>query len=159
MDTDHCQYFIVFEKRLTWCFPWPEPIFDTVYRAQPLPRASSGSGLQASPKPVSYTLSECWHFCYTPWYKYNNLLFFFFKEWEKFQQKLHKREKVLEGRSKVSHTVHCPLFPEEKQEYWWTYICDRKSRTLLTAPYHVTSLVDREECQLKVSLCFDVKSC
>lgn len=70
------------------------------------------------------------------------------EEWEKFQQKLNKREK-LEGKSKVSHSVHCPYFPEDKQEYWWTYICDRKSRTLLTAPYHVTNLVDREEVQLK----------
>lgn len=70
------------------------------------------------------------------------------EEWEKFQKKLNKREK-LEGKSKISHSVHCPNFPEDKQEYWWTYICDRKSRTLLTAPYHVTNLVDREEVQLK----------
>lgn len=69
-------------------------------------------------------------------------------EWEKFQQKINKREK-LEGKSKVSHPVHCPLFPEEKYEYWWTYICDRRSHTLLTAPYHVTNLVHREEVQLK----------
>lgn len=69
-------------------------------------------------------------------------------EWDKFQQKLNKREK-LEGKSKLSHSVHSPNFPEDKQEYWWTYICDRKSRTLLTAPYHVTNLVDREEVQLK----------
>lgn len=69
-------------------------------------------------------------------------------EWEKFQQKLNKREK-LEGRSKVSHPVHSPYFPDEKQEYWWTYICDRKSKTLLTAPYYVTNLVDREDVQLK----------
>ncbi|XP_058461818.1 translocation protein SEC63 homolog [Malaya genurostris] len=69
-------------------------------------------------------------------------------EWEKFQQKINKREK-LEGKSKVSHPVHCPLFPEEKFEYWWTYICDRKSRTLLTAPYQVTSLVQHEEVHLK----------
>jgi translocation protein SEC63 len=69
-------------------------------------------------------------------------------EWEKFQQKLNKREK-LEGKSKTSHSVHCPSFPEDKQEYWWTYICDRKSRTLLTAPYHVTNLVDHQEVQLK----------
>lgn len=32
-------------------------------------------------------------------------------EWEKFQQKLNKREK-LEGRSKMSHSVHSPAFPE-----------------------------------------------
>lgn len=70
------------------------------------------------------------------------------EEWEKFQKKLNKREK-LEGKSKISHSVHCPYFPEDKQEYWWTYICDRKSRTLLTAPYHVTNLVDREEVALK----------
>lgn len=70
------------------------------------------------------------------------------EEWDRLQQKLNKREK-LEGKSRISHTVHCPMYPEEKQEYWWTYICDRKSRTLLTAPYHVTSLKDREEIQLK----------
>jgi translocation protein SEC63 len=33
-------------------------------------------------------------------------------EWEKFQAPLTKREKVLEGKSKQSHSVHCPLFPE-----------------------------------------------
>lgn len=70
------------------------------------------------------------------------------EEWEKLQAKLNKREKF-EGKSRISHTVHCPFFPEEKQEYWWTYICDRKSRTLLTAPYYVTNLVEREEIQLK----------
>lgn len=69
-------------------------------------------------------------------------------EWDKFQQKLNRREK-LEGKSKMSHSVHCPGYPEDKQEYWWTYICDRKSRTLLTAPYHVTNLVNSEEIQLK----------
>lgn len=70
------------------------------------------------------------------------------EEWNRLQAKLNKKEK-LEGKSRVSHAVHCPYFPEEKQEYWWTYICDRKSRTLLTAPYHVTNLVDSEEVQLK----------
>ncbi|GLV38722.1 Secretory 63 [Carabus blaptoides fortunei] len=70
------------------------------------------------------------------------------QEWEKIQKRLNKRE-VLEGRSKTSHAVHCPLYPYDKQEYWWTYICDRKSRTLLTPPYHVTGLVYEEDCQLK----------
>lgn len=36
-----------------------------------------------------------------------------------------------------------------KQEYWWVYVSDRKSRTLLTAPYHVTALVHEETVQLK----------
>ncbi|KAG8238644.1 hypothetical protein J437_LFUL018476 [Ladona fulva] len=70
-------------------------------------------------------------------------------EWEKFHSKLTKREKVLEGRSKRSHSVHCPFFPDDKQEYWWVYICDRKSHTLLTAPCHITALVEHEEVQLK----------
>lgn len=70
-------------------------------------------------------------------------------EWERFQQRISKREKILEGRSKLSHEVHCPLFPEAKQEYWWAYICDRKSHTLLTAPAHITSLASFEEVQLR----------
>ncbi|XP_043273774.1 translocation protein SEC63 homolog isoform X2 [Venturia canescens] len=70
-------------------------------------------------------------------------------EWEKFQQRISKRDKVLEGRGNVSHVVHCPLFPEVKQEYWWVYVCDRKSRTLLAPPLHVTSLVHTEELQLR----------
>ncbi|KAG5883839.1 hypothetical protein JTB14_033760 [Gonioctena quinquepunctata] len=70
------------------------------------------------------------------------------QEWEKFR-KIHDREKSLEGKSKMSHSVHCPHFTQEKQEYWWTYICDRKSRTLLTAPYHITSLVNRDIVHLK----------
>lgn len=36
-----------------------------------------------------------------------------------------------------------------KQEYWWVYICDRKSQTLLTTPIYVTSLAHFEEVQLK----------
>lgn len=49
----------------------------------------------------------------------------------------------------MSHTVHCPYFPLEKQEYWWVYVSDRKSKTLLTTPYHVTALVNEETVQLK----------
>lgn len=71
------------------------------------------------------------------------------QEWEKFR-KLHEREKSLQGKSKTSHPVHCPFFPNDKQEYWWTYICDRKSRTLLTVPHYVTSLVEQEVIHLKV---------
>lgn len=71
------------------------------------------------------------------------------QEWAKFQKKLNKREKALEGRSKVSHSVHCPYFTDDKQEFWWVYISDRKSHSLVTPPYHVTSLVNEEEVELK----------
>lgn len=70
-------------------------------------------------------------------------------EWERFQKGLTKREKALEGKSRMSHTVHCPYFPDDKQEYWWTYVCDRKKHMLITAPYQITNLVDHEEVQLK----------
>ncbi|XP_050422751.1 translocation protein SEC63 homolog [Adelges cooleyi] len=70
-------------------------------------------------------------------------------DWDKFQSGSNKKDRVLEGRTKQSHLVHCPYYPEEKHEYWWVYLSDRKSRTLLTVPYHVTELVDEEEIQLK----------
>ncbi|XP_041976293.1 translocation protein SEC63 homolog [Aricia agestis] len=69
-------------------------------------------------------------------------------QWDKFQKRIQKRER-LEGRSKSSHPVHCPYFPLDKQEYWWCYICDRKSHTLLTAPAAVTALAATAELQLR----------
>ena len=60
-----------------------------------------------------------------------------------------RRQRLLEGKSQISHSVHCPYYPLDKQEYWWVYISDRKQQLLLTAPYHVTNLVESEEIQLK----------
>ena len=60
-----------------------------------------------------------------------------------------RKEKVLEGKSRVSHSVHCPYFTDDKQEYWWVYIADRKNHALITPPQHCTSLVKREEIELK----------
>jgi translocation protein SEC63 len=71
-------------------------------------------------------------------------------EWEKCQTRLAKnKERALEGKSKLSHPVHCPYFPEVKNEYWWTYVSDRKNKQLVTAPFFVTNLVRQEECQLQ----------
>ena len=55
----------------------------------------------------------------------------------------------MEGKSRISHSVHCPYFTDDKQEFWWAYIADRKNHALITPPNHVTSLVDREEVELK----------
>uniref|UniRef100_A0AAY5ECC3 Translocation protein SEC63 homolog n=1 Tax=Electrophorus electricus TaxID=8005 RepID=A0AAY5ECC3_ELEEL len=38
---------------------------------------------------------------------------------------------------------------EEKQEWWWLYIADRKEQTLVSMPYHVCTLKDTEEVELK----------
>jgi len=70
------------------------------------------------------------------------------EEWQRFQKRVNKREKALEGKSRVSHSVHCPFFTDDKQEHWWVYIADRRSHALLTPPNHVTALVDRQEVEL-----------
>lgn len=70
-------------------------------------------------------------------------------EWDKFQEKVVKKEKILESKSKVSHSVHCPYFSDDKQEYWWVYMVDRKRPALATQPVLVTSLVEYEEIELK----------
>merc|ERR1719239_988732 len=62
------------------------------------------------------------------------------KDWARFQRGVNKREKALSGKSRVSHSVHCPYFTDDKQEYWWVYICDRKTHSLITPPYHLTNL-------------------
>ena len=60
-----------------------------------------------------------------------------------------RREKALEGKSRNSHSVHCPYFTDDKQEFWWCYISDRKNHALVTPPTFVTNLVEREEVELK----------
>lgn len=72
------------------------------------------------------------------------------EEWDrKFQERILKKQKVLESRPKKSHPVHCPYFPEEKQEFWWVYMKNKKREALTTAPLLVTNLVDTEEIELK----------
>jgi len=70
------------------------------------------------------------------------------EEWQRFQKRMNKREKALEGKSRISHSVHCPFFTDDKQEHWWVYIADRKNHALLTPPNHVTSMVNHEEVEL-----------
>jgi len=71
------------------------------------------------------------------------------EEWERFQSRINKRGKALETKSKLSHPTHAPLFPDEKQEYWWVYVCDKKNKGLVTAPFQVTDLVTEAEVELK----------
>jgi len=71
------------------------------------------------------------------------------QEWARFQKGVNKREKALSGKSRISHSVHCPYFTEDKQEFWWVYISDRKAHALITPPYHLTNLQQAEEVELK----------
>uniref|UniRef100_A0A8C1L3I7 SEC63 homolog, protein translocation regulator n=1 Tax=Cyprinus carpio TaxID=7962 RepID=A0A8C1L3I7_CYPCA len=68
------------------------------------------------------------------------------EEWEALQQSIQRRERaLLETKSKVTHPVYSLYFPEEKQEWWWLYIADRKEQTLVSMPNHVCTLKDTEE--------------
>ncbi|KAG8582408.1 hypothetical protein GDO81_008037 [Engystomops pustulosus] len=67
-------------------------------------------------------------------------------EWQELQQSIQRKDRaLLETKSKVTHPVYSLYFPEEKQEWWWIYIADRKDQTLISMPYHVCTLRDQEE--------------
>ncbi|KAL5010504.1 hypothetical protein ScPMuIL_012809 [Solemya velum] len=70
--------------------------------------------------------------------------------WSKYQEES-KKENMLETKARESHPVHCPYFPEDKQECWWLYVADRKNHMLISAPVNISSLKREEEIQLKFS--------
>ncbi|XP_007423415.1 translocation protein SEC63 homolog [Python bivittatus] len=71
-------------------------------------------------------------------------------EWQELQQSIQRKERaLLETKSKITHPVYSLYFPEEKQEWWWLYIADRKEQTLISMPYHVCTLKEQEEVELK----------
>ncbi|KAK3097244.1 hypothetical protein FSP39_007997 [Pinctada imbricata] len=72
------------------------------------------------------------------------------EQWAKYQEEA-KKEQQLDTKVKESHPVHCPYFPEEKQEGWWLYVADRKGHMLITAPVQILSLKSEEELTLKFS--------
>lgn len=95
-------------------------------------------------------------YCKTQWFLRSSggtdiLLFLLFhaclhQEWEALQQSIQRRERaLLETKSKVTHPVYSLYFPEEKQEWWWLYIADRRDQTLVSMPNHVCTLKDTEE--------------
>ena len=69
-------------------------------------------------------------------------------EWQKMQASL-KQENATTVSSKQTHTVYAPMFPIEKQEWWWAYICDQRHHLLITNPILVTNLVDETNIELK----------
>lgn len=71
-------------------------------------------------------------------------------DWNVMRDNVPKKE-IFFSVSKQSHSVHCPYFPEDKQEHWWIYITDRKNATLKAPLIFMTNLVEQEEVELKFS--------
>lgn len=73
-------------------------------------------------------------------------------EWnKKIQERLVKQQRILDSGVVKSHPVHCPYFPDDKQECWYLYLVDRKGMNLITAALYVTNLSDEEEYELKLT--------
>eukprot|EP00124_Ichthyophonus_hoferi_P000943 Ihof_evm4s41 gene=Ihof_evmTU4s41 len=60
-----------------------------------------------------------------------------------------KKEKVFHEKSH-SFPVHCPYFPEDREEAWWVFIGDSPNAedNLLTEPKRIDNLVDETELEL-----------
>ncbi|XP_003742707.1 translocation protein SEC63 homolog [Galendromus occidentalis] len=66
-----------------------------------------------------------------------------------FDQDKKKKKKIMDKIPKISHPVHAPYFPSDKQEFWWLYLVDKKQQQLMTVPFLMTNLVDEEDAILK----------
>lgn len=71
-------------------------------------------------------------------------------DWSEMKSNRNKKE-LFQSMGKESHLVHCPYFPEEKHEYWWIYVSDKKTSSLVTVPYFLTNLIDEEVVELKMT--------
>ena len=43
-----------------------------------------------------------------------------------------KKEVLLESEPTNYHEVHCPYYPEDKYEWWYVYLLERKTRKFVT---------------------------
>lgn len=70
-------------------------------------------------------------------------------EWDRLQAESKTRDAILDPKSKESHIVHAPYFPEEKHEWWWIYVTDRRRSEIMTLPQMIYNLKDEEKLDLK----------
>lgn len=68
------------------------------------------------------------------------------KDWSRMNRKCKKGKDPM---STLSHSVHSPYFPDDKQEYWWIYVSDKKKHSLTTVPVLMTNLLSQESVDLK----------
>jgi len=63
------------------------------------------------------------------------------------EKKVKDKKKKMQGAK--SFPVHCPLFPEAKQERWWVFLGNKPNEFLQTDVKKIVSLTDEEEIDLQ----------
>jgi len=77
------------------------------------------------------------------------------KTWKRLQKKNKRKNVLTADNSRITHTVHAPRYPSEKQEWWWVYLCmtnpkrEKLSERLLCEPVQVQNLVDVKEVDIR----------
>ena len=69
--------------------------------------------------------------------------------WRPEEDPAKKRRELLESKPKTSFEVHCPYFPELRQEGWWIYLVETKTQILKSPVEKVSGLKDTETVELK----------
>lgn len=69
--------------------------------------------------------------------------------WRPEEDPAKKRRELLDNKPKTSFEVHCPYFPELRQEGWWIYLVESKTQILKSPVEKVSGLKDTETVELK----------
>ena len=79
------------------------------------------------------------------------------KEFELLQETILKKHRNKPYMDEIcSFPVHCPHFHSERQEGWWLYMSDPKSKSLITAPKFISCLTSTLEMELKFQAPFQI---
>jgi translocation protein SEC63 len=63
-----------------------------------------------------------------------------------------RKQKLKEFKRIESYPVHCPYFPEEKDEWWWVFIAHSKEDMALSQVVTVKNLKDEEQVELMLPM-------
>ena len=69
--------------------------------------------------------------------------------WDPEEDPAKKLRELLDSKPKTSVEVHCPYYPEIRQEGWWVYMCEAKTQMLKSPVEKVCGLKDMETVELK----------
>ena len=79
------------------------------------------------------------------------------KEFELLQETILKKHRSKLYKDEISSfPVHCPHFYHDKQEGWWLYMSDHKSKSLIAAPKFISCLINNLVMELKFQAPFQI---